>query len=128
MANQNGPDEDKGFKVTDHRAGSDAPHEEDTSADSTHPHPPDDADPSLPALDFTTFILSLSTSVLIHLGEVPTHENTETALNLPLARQTIDLLAVLEQKTKGNLTGEEERLLSHILSELRMRYVHKLKG
>lgn len=80
-----------------------------------------------PPVDFTTFILSMSTSALIHLGESIPGVPQQSELNLPLARQTIDLLGVLEEKTRGNLTGEEERLLTQILFDLRMRFVEKSK-
>ena len=65
-----------------------------------------------PPIDFNTFVLSLSTSALMNLGMVaePGTES-EPEINLPLAKQTIDLIAVLEEKTAGNLTGEEERLV-----------------
>lgn len=82
-----------------------------------------DADAAIPPIDFNILILSLSTSALMQLGEGPDHESTEPDLNL--ARQTIDLLGVLEEKTRGNLTGEEERLLQQILTDLRVRFVRK---
>ncbi len=84
----------------------------------------------LPSIDFATFVLSLSHSALLHLGEAPHPDTNRTEKNLPLARQTIDLIALLEEKTKGNLTGDEERLLHQILYDLRMRYVElsKQKG
>lgn len=78
-----------------------------------------------PAIDFNTFVLSLSTSALIHLGAIP---DSEAQVNLPLARQTIDCIALLEEKTKGNLTGEEERLISEILYDLRVRFVSASKS
>ena len=82
---------------------------------------------TLPPVEFTTFILSLSHSALMHLGEAPDPDTDGVAKNLLLARQTIDLIALLEEKTKGNLTGEEERLLAQILFDLRMRYVEQSK-
>ena len=81
----------------------------------------------LPTLDFTTFILSLSHSALLHLGETPHPETNAVEKTLPLARQTIDLLGLLEEKTKGNLTGDEERLITQILFDLRMRYLELSK-
>ena len=80
---------------------------------------------SLPPVDFNTFILSLSSTALVHLGAAPRElfEGEPPPANLPLAKQTIDLIAMLEDKTHGNLTGEEERLLSTVLYDLRMRYV-----
>ena len=87
----------------------------------------DDAS-KLPHLDFATFILSLSHSALMHLGEAPHPEDNQVRTSLPLAKQTIDLLGLLEEKTKGNLTGEEERLITQILFDLRMRFVEKSKS
>lgn len=78
--------------------------------------PEDDA--SMTAMSFGIFVLSLNASALIHLGDSP----QEGASNLPLARQTIDILSMLEAKTRGNLSGEEERLLHQILFDLRLRY------
>ena len=84
----------------------------------------------LPSIDFPTFVLSLSHSALMHLGEAPHPDTNRTEKNLPLARQTIDLIALLEEKTKGNLSGDEERLIHQVLYDLRMRYVElsKQKG
>jgi hypothetical protein len=88
---------------------------------------PDAGDDALPRVDFATFILSLSHSALLHLGDAPHPETGRVERNLVLARQTIDLIAMLEDKTKGNLAGEEERLVSQILYDLRMRYVEQTK-
>ncbi len=77
----------------------------------------------LPSIDFTTFVLSLSHSVLMHLGEAPHPETGQVERSIPLARQTIDLIGMLEEKTKGNLTGDEERLIGQILFDLRVRFV-----
>ena len=81
----------------------------------------------LPSIDFATFILSLSHSALMHLGEAPHPETERVEVNLPLAKQNIDLLGLLEEKTKGNLTGDEERLLAQVLFDLRMRFVERSK-
>lgn len=91
---------------------------------------PSQGEQELPSIDFSTFVLSLSHSALLHLGEAPHPDTNRLEKNLPLARQTIDLISLLEEKTKGNLTGDEERLLHQILFDLRMRYVElsKTKG
>jgi hypothetical protein len=81
----------------------------------------------LPSIDFATFILSLSHSALMHLGEAPHPDTNKVEANLPLAKQNIDLLGLMEDKTKGNLTGDEERLLAQVLFDLRMRYVERTK-
>jgi hypothetical protein len=78
-----------------------------------------------PGIDFGTFILSLCTSAMMHLGLVPGDAGEVVTPNLPMAKQTIDCLAMLEEKTKGNLSGEEERLLAQLLYDLRLQYVAK---
>jgi hypothetical protein len=87
----------------------------------------DDAD-KLPAIDFSMFVLSLSHSALVHLGDAPAPDGHPAERDLPLARQTIDLLAILQEKTRNNLTGEEERLLQRVLDDLRLRFVEVAKG
>ena len=77
----------------------------------------------LPEVDFSTFVLSLAHSVLVHLGQVAPPPGETISVNLVLARQTIDLLILLGEKTKGNLTGAEERLLEQLLYDVRSRYV-----
>jgi uncharacterized protein DUF1844 len=79
-----------------------------------------------PQIDFYTFLLSLGSSAFIHLGDAPHPDGGgESLVNLVLAKQTIDILGMLEQKTKGNLTPEEERFLETLLVDLRLRYVQK---
>ncbi len=81
-------------------------------------------DASLPSIGFGTFVLSLSTSALVHLGVSPLPGKAEPGEpNLPLAQQTIEILAMLHEKTQGNLDEDEQRLLEAILHDLRMRYV-----
>jgi hypothetical protein len=77
----------------------------------------------LPEIDFTSFIFSISTSVLIQLGEIQDPFTQKSVKNLPLAKQTIDLIGMLKEKTKGNLTPEEERIIEYILYDLKMKYV-----
>jgi hypothetical protein len=84
------------------------------------------ADQHLPSLDFSTFVLSIIGSAYVHLGDAPNPEG-QPERNLVLARQDIDLLGILQEKTKGNLTGEEERLLEHALYDLRMRFIEVSK-
>ena len=76
----------------------------------------------IPPIDFNIFVLSMNTSALIHLGEAPSDQAHMGQMDLAMARQTIDLLAVFEEKTRGNLTGEEERLLGQVLMDLRLRF------
>ena len=81
----------------------------------------------MPEVTFSTFVMSLNTSVLFHLGELPDPESGEKLVNLDLARHAIDTLVVLEQKTKGNLTDEEAELMRNILYDVKMRFVNAVK-
>lgn len=78
---------------------------------------------ALPKIDFSTFVLSMNSSALVQLGLIDDPASGQKTKNLPLAKQTIDMLAMLEEKTKGNLTDDEEKILTNILYELRMLYV-----
>jgi hypothetical protein len=79
------------------------------------------AEASLPDIDFSTFILSLVTSAMVHLGEAPDPEG-KVRKDLALAKQSIDILGLLRDKTAGNLTPEESRLIEEVLFDLRLRY------
>ena len=81
----------------------------------------------LPPINFATFVVSLSSSVLIHLGLAPDPISGEARKELPLAKQTIDILSMIQEKTKGNLSKEEGQLMESILYDLRMRYVEEAK-
>ena len=82
---------------------------------------------ALPAIDFATFVLSMTHSALIHLGDAPNPGTGNTDVDLGMARQTIDILGLLQDKCRGNLTGEEERVLNQSLYDLRMRFVEVAK-
>jgi hypothetical protein len=82
---------------------------------------------TLPKIDFSTFVLSINSSALVQLGLIDDPGGGPKTKNLPMAKQTIDLLALLEEKTKGNLTGDEENILKNILYELRMLYVKETR-
>jgi hypothetical protein len=87
------------------------------------------ADEKKPTIDFYTFVLSLGSSVFVHLGDAPHPETGELPPpNLLLAKQTIDILDMLREKTRGNLTPEEERFMESLLTDLRLRYVSKASG
>lgn len=79
----------------------------------------------LPAVSFATFVFSLSSSALVYLGEMPEVEGQGNRADLPLAKQIIDTLGMLQEKTQGNLDADEERLLKNLLYDLRLRYVQK---
>ena len=78
---------------------------------------------ALPEINFSTFILSLNSSALVHLGLETDPSTGNREANLPVAKQTIDILAMLAEKTSGNLTDDEQRLLTNIVYELRLMYV-----
>ncbi len=77
----------------------------------------------LPEVNFSSFILSLSSSTLLHLGEIADPQSGEKKKDMALAKQSIDIISLLKDKTKGNLAQEEEKLLDHLLYDLRMRFV-----
>ena len=79
----------------------------------------------LPEVNFPTFILSLNASALMHLGAIEDPETGRPSKNLPMAKQTIDILSMLEEKTRGNLTKEEENMLKNILYDLRIAFVRE---
>lgn len=72
---------------------------------------------------FSAFVLSLATSALMHLGQGGTPQGGTSSVALPLARQVIDLISLLEEKTKGNLTEDEGEMLSQTLFALRIKFV-----
>lgn len=81
-----------------------------------------------PPINFTNFVLSLSTSALFHFGDFPDPSGgAKTQKNLPAAKQTIDILDMIKEKTKGNLNEQENNLIEGVLYELKLRYV-KEKG
>jgi hypothetical protein len=85
-------------------------------------------DRPLPPTDFSTFVLSLSQAALLHLGMIDDPDTRKKEINFPLARQSVDLLTMLQDKTRGNLTEEEHKLLENLLYDLRMKYVAECKG
>ncbi len=82
-----------------------------------------DVGEAMPPIDFNTFILSLASATMIDLGEMEGPDGRRHAPNLAMARHHIDLLAMLQEKTHGNLSGEEERLLQQVVYDLRMRII-----
>jgi hypothetical protein len=123
-----------GFTVTDRRSFSEggaprAPEESAAPPPTTDgvAAPPAPGTPTLPAVDFHTFVLSLGSSALLHLGELEHPDVGAPQKDLPLAKHTIDILVMLEEKTRGNLTPAEEKLIGSLLYDLRLRYVEAQK-
>ena len=86
-----------------------------------------EAEAQLPEINFPTFIISLNASALVNLGAIEDPASGTKVKNLLIAKQTIDILSMLEEKTRGNLTEEEGKILKNILYDLRIIYV-KEKG
>lgn len=128
--------EDKGFKVKDKRKiindepakekQNATPNKEENREKTTKKTAGWDSSP-LPEINFSTFILSLSTSALMHLGEFPNPETNHIEKNLPLAKQTIDLIDMLKGKTGGNLDKDEDQLITNMLYDLKLKYVNAIK-
>ncbi|MEN8211482.1 MAG: DUF1844 domain-containing protein [Thermodesulfobacteriota bacterium] len=78
---------------------------------------------TLPKIDFSSFILSLYSSGLVQLGQVEDPSSAKKSVNLDLAKHTINIIAMLEEKTRGNLNEDEKNLLKTLLSELRVTFV-----
>ena len=127
-------EEEQGFVIRDRRgsSGSDAPsasvpETKDTPSSSTQPADPSQAAPAqeAPALPvtFASFVISLGSSSMMLMGEQLDPRQEAMPVNLPQAKEIIDLLSVLEEKTKGNLTSEEQTVLQDMLYALRMKYV-----
>jgi len=142
MAKDEEEQESRGFKVQDRRrfvdaddrtAGAPEPetrHEEPAPAASAaapepppHVHDDDVEQGGFGEMSFSTFVMGLTTQALMHLGEIPDPVHQNVHHDLPAAKQMIDLLGILREKTKGNLDAAEEQLLGEMLYDLRMRYV-----
>ncbi|MCG6909833.1 MAG: DUF1844 domain-containing protein [Deltaproteobacteria bacterium] len=124
-------EEEKDFVVKDKRVFSEEDRAEDAKEEQETP--PErkagqrDEGYALPEINFPTFIFSLNSSALLNMGVIEDPATGQKNENLPLAKQTIDILGMLEEKTKGNLTDDEAAMIKNILYELRMLYV-KAKG
>jgi hypothetical protein len=141
MASEEGKTEGKGFTVQDRRRFSpetgDARPEASESVTETEPvsapsetqesHSHETSSQPLPEINFSTFVISLSTQALMHLGEVPSPLSGKVESDVPAAKQMIDLLAMLREKARGNLNANEDRLMQDILFDLRMKYVEAVK-
>jgi PP-loop superfamily ATP-utilizing enzyme len=118
-------DEQRGFKITDKRKSA-IDNDRFSSQDKTDERTCEEIaqeEAFTTVLNFSTFILSLTTSALVCLGELPDPITKEKTLNLPLAQQTISIIEVLKEKTAGNLSEDEDNLIGTVLYDLRMKYV-----
>ena len=78
-------------------------------------------------VDFSTFVMSLTSSAFYHLGDMADPTTGKKEVNLPAVQQTIDMLIMLREKTKGNLNEDEKKLLEQLIYELQVKYVAKTK-
>lgn len=134
-----GADKPRGFAVSDRRsftetgeakAADTAPPPEAAATSQsaeTRPAEPRPRASRLPPVDFPTFVLSLGSSALMHLGEAPHPTSGETVTDLAMAKHTIDILSMIEEKTRGNLNASEAQLMENLLYDLRLRYVDATK-
>jgi hypothetical protein len=135
-----GEKQSKGFKVEDRRRFSETGEARDTSKTeeprSEPPRPTADAvlggaaeqtDTQIPDINFSTFVISLSTQALMHLGEIADPLSGKAETDLPIAKQMIDIISLLQEKTRGNLDSGEEQLVEDVLYDLRLRYVDAVK-
>jgi hypothetical protein len=127
-------EEEKGFTIKDRRAFDESgdlkaeetaekPKEEGKPKEAEAPPRKESERPRLPEVNFNSLIFSLSSSALLHLGEIADPATGAKKKDLGLAKHTIDTLAMLQEKTQGNLNEEEKRFLESILADLRWRYV-----
>jgi hypothetical protein len=123
----NGEESERGFTIVDRRGEERGPEAPGAEAQTPAAPGPDDTGAGqapLPPVDFASFLISLGTSALFHLGQVADPETgAPREPDLPVARHTIDTLELLAEKTRGNLTSEEDELLRNLLTDLRMRFV-----
>ena len=115
--------EEKGFILKDSEELEDSQKSQKEEGKESASETPPLQDSQLPEINFSTFIFSLNSSALVHLGIVEDPTTGKKSKNINVAKQTIDILGMLEKKTKGNLTNDEEKLLDNILHDLRLMYV-----
>jgi hypothetical protein len=124
-------EDEKGFVIKDRRAFDEkGSRREEKPAQTEKEKPPRDdsrpaeePSPPLPEVNFNSLIFSLSSSALLHLGEIADPQSGAKTRDLPLAKHAIDTIAMLKEKTQGNLTSEESSFLTGVLTDLRWRFV-----
>lgn len=124
-------EEEKGFVIKDRRSFDDKGElkEKETAEEQKKEAPKEKVSEEesrttpLPEVNFTSLIFSLSSSALFHFGEIEDPRTHEKKKDLPLAKHAIDTIAMLKEKTEGNLTEEEQKFIESILTDLKWRYV-----
>jgi len=142
MSGERDREEGKGFTVQDRRRFSpDTGEARDPTSEEPSGSQKADADSSagdarsqsqphqepLPEINFSTFVISLSTQALMNLGEIPNPLTNTPDKDIPVAKQMIDILGMLQEKTRNNLNAGESKLMEEILFDLRMKYVEAVK-
>ena len=125
------PEEEKGFVIKDRRSFDEQGKlkqdgvKEEPAKKEPEKRPPKEETPSppLPQVNFSSLILSLSSTAFLHLGEIPDPSTGEKRKDLALSKHVIDTIGMLKEKTEGNLTQEEKQLIENILTDLWLRYV-----
>jgi len=129
-------EEQESFRVTDKRTfgedgenrvpdASEKPEPADEPAPDASKAGPEESDRKQPPIDFPSYLLSYYTQGLVLLGDIPNPYTNKKEEDPESARHTIDILVMLEEKTKGNLSQDEQKLLENVLYELRMKYMAK---
>lgn len=126
---------DSGFVIKDKRISADGDEtSEEETVSPTHERKPEtkqnaarqqesEEDINYPPINFSNFVLSLHTSALFHFGDIPDPTSGKAQKNFPAVKQTIDIIDMINEKTKGNLNEQESNLIQGVLYELKMRYV-----
>jgi len=138
MAGEGERGEGSGFRVNDRRRFSPETGEpreqtetgEPAGSSGAKPAPEENreaADQPLPEISFSALVISLSTQALMHLGEIPNPISGKVEKDISVAKQMIDIIGVLGEKTRGNLDQGEDKLMEEVLYDLRMRYVEAAK-
>ncbi len=124
--------EGEGFTIKDKRSSHQSEEEAKASDESQKKEqaakkeePPPQAEGQAFELNFSTFVLSLTSSAFYHLGDIPDPTTGKKEENLPAVKQTIDILTMLKEKTKNNLDADETKLMEQLIYELQMKYVAK---
>ena len=121
-------EEEKGFIIRDRRGAAAEPEEKTAPAQPSPPQAEPHKEQPAPPVNFLSFIYSMGSSALMYLGEPIGQGAGDQTVNLSHAQEIIDILTMLEAKTKGNLSGEEETLLEEMLYTLRIKFVEKAKA
>ncbi len=122
--------EGEGFVFKDNRSSQlseDEAQDHDSQAETQQGQPSQEQAQQPFKIDFSTFIMSLTSSAFYHLGDIANPETGKTETNLPAVQQTIDMLIMLREKTQNNLNAEETKLLEQLVYELQMKFVAKTK-